>query len=113
MFDAMLVRRMPPRSGRDREERFEVADDKGRPLGWIRVWTSARGRRFYDARVTSPKAEEVSLGSDTDMWTRLDAIERFGLDPEQFRRVWAREYSGHVDDSDRIVHGGDGRGPKS
>lgn len=98
---ATVVRKMLPESRRDRR-------DAGRVLGWLELWASSRGRRFYRAEVIDNGAR-ISLESTTDLEESADRIARFSIRPEDFQQHRRRPYSNYVESEDRVVHGTSGR----
>jgi hypothetical protein len=102
----MRIRKMLPDTRRDRRERWEVSANDGEVLGWLQLWASSRGRRFYRAEVIDPAdGERITLESTTDLEESADRIVRFSKRPGDFQQHRRRQYSGHVDDEHRVVHG--------
>jgi hypothetical protein len=101
----MDVRKMLPAHKHDHTDRWELTDEHG-VAGYLEGWSGPRGGQFYSAVGIHPETgEECPLESSTDMDERIAKVEAFRADPAKFAPVWARPYSGHVDDPNRVVHG--------
>lgn len=84
----MPVRLMLPERGRRVPlPRWEVTDDDGRVLGWVRTVLMPGCRStFYEARVVHDKGREVSLEMSTDRNERIAVIRDFAAHPERYAR---------------------------